>query len=126
MRTPFSIQKIACTLCLCVLVVCGLASADSIQLRNGRHLQGKYIGGSSTMIGFMTSHSVEYFQTSDVLALIFDNNTEGNPAVAPDALQPHPPNPMNANPTSANPTSANPMNEETISEGTMSRIGRSG
>jgi hypothetical protein len=28
------------------------------------------------MIGFMTSGSVEYFQTSDVLALVFDNNAE--------------------------------------------------
>lgn len=59
-----------------------VASADSIQLRNGRHLQGKFIGGSTTMIGFMTAQSVEYFQTSDVVALIFDNN----PAYSPNGL----------------------------------------
>jgi hypothetical protein len=59
-------------------ISCTLASADSIQLRNGRHLQGKFIGGSTTTIGFMTAHSVEYFQTADVLALIFDNNNGGN------------------------------------------------
>jgi len=57
-----------------VLAICsGLAAADSIQLRNGRHLQGKYLGGSTTLIGFMTSGAVEYFPTSDVLALLFDN-----------------------------------------------------
>ena len=60
-----------------MLVISGsMAAADSIQLRDGRHLQGRYIGGSTTTIGFMTAHSVEYFQTSDVLALIFDNNPE--------------------------------------------------
>jgi len=37
------------------------------------------------MIGFMTSGSVEYFQTSDVLALMFDNNVE--PSV--NSLQPN-------------------------------------
>lgn len=62
---------------VCTVAVCSsLASADSLQLRNGRHLQGKYVGGSTTMIGFMTSGAVEYFQTSDVLAIMFDNNAE--------------------------------------------------
>jgi hypothetical protein len=51
-----------------------IAAADSIQLRNGRHLQGKYIGGSSTLVGFMSAGAVEYFSTSDVLALMFDNS----------------------------------------------------
>jgi len=37
------------------------------------------------MIGFMTSGSVEYFQISDVLVLMFDNNVE--PAV--NGLQPN-------------------------------------
>lgn len=58
---------------LLVLAVCSsLAAADSIHLRNGRHFQGKYIGGTTTVIGFMTSGAVEYFATSDVLALMFD------------------------------------------------------
>jgi hypothetical protein len=37
------------------------------------------------MVGFMTSGSVEYFQTSDVLALMFDTNVE--PSVS--GLQPN-------------------------------------
>ena len=54
------------------------ATADSIQLRNGRHLNGKYIGGSTTLIGFMTAQSVEYFQIADVTALMFGDT--GGPA----------------------------------------------
>jgi hypothetical protein len=51
-----------------------IATADSIQLRNGRHLQGKYIGGTATLVGFMSAGAVEYFSTADVLALMFDNS----------------------------------------------------
>jgi hypothetical protein len=69
------------------LVVClGVARADSIQLRNGRHLQGKYIGGTSTSIGFLAGTNVEYFSTSDVLVLVFDS---GNDSTMRD-LQPNP------------------------------------
>jgi hypothetical protein len=62
--------KVGCCLAVCAI----LARADSIQLRDGRHLQGKYIGGTTTAIGFMTGGTVEYFATSDVLVLIFDTN----------------------------------------------------
>lgn len=58
---------------LVLSVSSSLVAADSIQLRNGRHLQGKYLGGTTTTIGFMTSGAVEYFATSDVLALMFDS-----------------------------------------------------
>ena len=64
--------KVACGIAVCA----SLASADSLQLRNGRHLQGKYIGGTTTAIGFMTGATVEYFATSEVLALIFDNGND--------------------------------------------------
>ena len=74
--------KIGCCLAVCAL----LARADSIQLRDGRHLQGKYIGGTTTAIGFMTAGTVEYFATSEVLVLIFDNTND-----APlSGLQPNP------------------------------------
>lgn len=66
------LPKVAC----CVVLCAGFLSADSLELRNGRHLQGKYIGGTTTSIGFMTSGAVEYFSTGDVLAIIFDNNPD--------------------------------------------------
>ena len=64
--------KIGCCLAVCAV----LARADSIQLRDGRHLQGKYIGGTTTAIGFMTGGTIEYFATTDVLVLIFDNGND--------------------------------------------------
>ena len=77
------------TICLLSLGS-ALAVGDSIQLRNGRHLQGKYIGGTTTMVGFMTSGAVEYFATADVLALMFDNNTDSPlNGVLPNHFQPN-------------------------------------
>jgi len=59
-----------------VMMFTTLAACDSIELRNGRHLQGKYIGGTATVVGFMTNGSVQYFSITEVLALIFDNSSE--------------------------------------------------
>ena len=70
MKVLSFLTKLVCCLAICA----GLAGADSMQLRNGRHLQGKYIGGTTTAIGFMTAGTVEYYATSDVLVLIFDNS----------------------------------------------------
>src|SRR3977135_1987442 len=79
--------EIGCCLALCV----GLAGADSSQLRNGRHLQGKYIGGTTTAIGFMTGGTIEYFATTEVLVLMFDNGNDS-------PLSEMKPSPMKAEP----------------------------
>jgi hypothetical protein len=60
---------------VCATLFCAIAGADSIQLRDGRHLQGKYLGGTTTAVEFMTDTAVEYFPVSDVLVLVFDNAT---------------------------------------------------
>lgn len=70
------VLRIFLSLICAAILLSGLAAADSLQLRNGRHLQGKYIGGTTSAIGFMSGTSVEYFSTADVLALIFDNNPD--------------------------------------------------
>ena len=76
---------------LCVVVCVSLAAADSIALRNGRQVQGKYVGGTPTIIGFMVGTTVEYFATADVLALIFDRNPDSPlGGVQPESAQPAP------------------------------------
>ena len=81
-------------LVLAVAVFSSPAPADSIHLRDGRHLEGKYVGGTTNMVGFMTSGAVEYFPTSDVLALMFDGSDNPFNGVQP--------NPMNGNPAGSN------------------------
>src|SRR5882672_8198995 len=83
MKVPWFFTKLICCLAICA----GLARADSIQLRNGRHLQGKYIGGTTSSIGFMTAGAVEYFATSDVLVLIFENNDSPLSGLQPNPMK---------------------------------------
>jgi hypothetical protein len=72
------LRAIAAKICQGIMwatLFCAIADADSIQLRDGRHLQGKYLGGTTTAVEFMTDTAVEYFPVSDVLVLVFDNAT---------------------------------------------------
>ena len=64
-----------CKATACATLFCAIAGADSIQLRDGRHLQGKYLGGTTTAVEFLTDTAIEYFPVSDVLVLVFDNAT---------------------------------------------------
>jgi hypothetical protein len=82
MRALRFLRKIVC----CLAVFAALAAADSLELRNGRHLQGKYVGGTTTAIGFMTNRTIEYFATSEVLALIFDNNDSSLGGLRPNSM----------------------------------------
>ena len=83
MRVLCFLTKLACCLAICA----GLSGADSMQLRNGRHLQGKYIGGTTTAIGFMTAGTVEYYAISDILVLIFDNSDSPLSGLRPDPMR---------------------------------------
>ena len=57
----------------CVLALLSLSWSDSLTLRDGRHIEGKYIGGSESMIGFVTNGAVQYFAITDVMAVVFGN-----------------------------------------------------
>jgi hypothetical protein len=84
MRFLWLVSRIAILLVVCT----GFAASDSIELRNGRHVQGKYVGGTSAVVGFMTGSTIEYFAISDVLALIFDRNLDSPlGSVRPDPMK---------------------------------------
>jgi hypothetical protein len=82
-----AISRSICKGIVFATLFCAMARADSIQLRDGRHLQGKYLGGTTTAVEFMTDTAIEYFPVSDVLVLVFDNAsavykpTEADPGV---------------------------------------------
>jgi hypothetical protein len=70
-----------------VTLCAGLAASDSIQLRSGRRVEGKFIGGSATMVGFMSNAGIEYFPTSDVLVLLFENRESSMGALGPNPMK---------------------------------------
>lgn len=94
MRFFWFLGKIGILLVACTAV----AAPDSIELRNGRHLQGKYVGGTATVVGFMTGSTIEYFSISDVLALIFDRSLDSPlSGVRPDPMNEHSPQTLHEN-----------------------------
>jgi hypothetical protein len=47
------------------------ASADSITLRDGRHVRGKFAGGTQGVIAFSISGDMQYYDVKDVLVMTF-------------------------------------------------------
>jgi len=71
-----------------LLLFTGIGSADTLELKDGRVLQGKYLGGTQAVLRFEVNGNVEAFPTSDLVALTF---TRGYGSAAAPASDPRPP-----------------------------------
>src|SRR5712671_5961995 len=60
----------------------GTAAADTLELKDGRVLKGKYLGGTQTVMRFELNGEVQTFNTTDIVALTFTGNA-GHFASAP-------------------------------------------
>lgn len=65
-----------------VFVLLGLLSslsrADSITLRDGRHVQGKFAGGTQGVIAFSVGGATQYYDVNNILVMTFEG--EGSDA----------------------------------------------
>lgn len=67
-----------------------VAAADTLELKSGRVVQGKYLGGTQHILRFEVNGEVQTFSTNDVVALTFTGRSS-SPAPAPaDAPAPAP------------------------------------
>jgi len=53
----------------------GGAAADTLELRDGRVLKGKYLGGTQAVLRFEVSGEVQAFNTNDIVALTFTGHS---------------------------------------------------
>ena len=63
-------------------ILCGIANADSITLRDGHHVQGKFAGGTQGVIAFSVGGATQYYEVSNILVMTFEgegNDAEGMP-----------------------------------------------
>jgi hypothetical protein len=60
----------------------GLAAADTLELKDGRVLQGRFLGGTQALVRFSVNGDVQTFNVTEVVALTFTSNY-GNGAAAP-------------------------------------------
>src|SRR6266513_3679432 len=64
----------------------GVAAADTLELKDGRVLKGKYLGGTQAVLRYEINGEVQTFNTTDIVALTFTANSRSTPpAMAPAA-----------------------------------------
>src|ERR1700716_192412 len=64
------------------LLFVAIAAADTLELKDGRVLQGRYLGGTQAVLRFEENGNVETFSVNDVVALTF-THSGGSAAAAP-------------------------------------------
>jgi hypothetical protein len=65
------------------LALAGAAAADTLQMKDGRVFQGKYLGGTQAVLRFEVNGNVQTFSTNDVLVLTFTQVSAAAPCPAP-------------------------------------------
>jgi hypothetical protein len=65
-----------------LLLLAGIGFADTLELKDGRVLQGKYLGGTQAVLRFQVNGEVQTFPTNDIVALTFTRNSGSTPAPA--------------------------------------------
>ena len=69
-------------------VLAGAASGDTLELRSGRIVQGKFLGGSPLNIRFQVDGKEQIFATKEVLNIGFSDMAEAPVAAAPPVAAP--------------------------------------
>jgi hypothetical protein len=64
------------------LSLVGVAAADTLELKDGRVLQGRYLGGTQAILRFDVNGEVQTFNVTQIVALTFTGTT-GAAALAP-------------------------------------------
>jgi hypothetical protein len=78
----------------------GAAAADTLELKDGRILTGKYLGGTQAVLRFELNGEVQTFSTTEIVALTFTSNSGYSAPAAP------PPAPASAMATAPEPRMA--------------------
>ncbi|HEX8763877.1 MAG TPA: hypothetical protein VF740_01900 [Candidatus Acidoferrum sp.] len=78
-----------------------VAAADTLELKSGKVMQGRYLGGTAAIVRFEVNGEVQTFSTNDIVALTFTGRGGGAtpmaaPAPAPAAAPPSAPAPAPA------------------------------
>jgi hypothetical protein len=70
------------------LVFVTVAAADTLELKDGRVLQGRYLGGTQAVLRFEVDGNVQTFGVNDVVALTFTHGSGSASAAPPPAPVP--------------------------------------
>jgi len=68
--------KLNCVLYASLFLAASVGWADSLELKNGSLIKGKFVGGTENEISFQVESSIQKYNLSDVVSLRFDSETE--------------------------------------------------
>ena len=71
---------------LCVCLAGSLAVADTLELKNGSVIKGRYTGGTESQISFRVGSSIQQYDVADVLSLKFESSAVSTSTNAPELL----------------------------------------
>jgi len=74
-------QICAVIVALCVAAVA--SRADSLELKNGSLIKGKFMGGTQTSLTFQVGSSVQSYDVADIRSLRFDSDAQGTSPSVP-------------------------------------------
>jgi hypothetical protein len=72
------------------LLFVGVAAADTLELKDGRVLQGRYLGGTQAVLRFEVAGNVQTFNVNDVVAVTFTHGGGNSASAPPPAYTPAP------------------------------------
>jgi hypothetical protein len=64
--------KVNCRLAIALCLAASIARADSLELKNGSLIKGKFMGGTESEISFQVGSSVQKYNLADIVSLKFD------------------------------------------------------
>ena len=67
--------KLNCGLVIGFILTASITWADSLELKNGSLIEGKFLGGTESEITFQVGSSVQTYNLADIVALKFDSET---------------------------------------------------
>ena len=67
-----------CGLLIALWLGASIAWADSLELKNGSLIKGKFMGGTESEISFQVGSSVQKYNLSDIASLKFDSERAAN------------------------------------------------
>ena len=73
--------KLICASVIALCVAAGIARADTLELKNGSLIKGRFVGGTDTEIKFQVGSSVQRYNIADIVSLKFDPERPASSAV---------------------------------------------
>jgi outer membrane lipoprotein SlyB len=64
--------KLKCGSLVALILAASMASADTLELKNGSQIKGRFLGGTETEISFQVGSTAQKYNVADIVSLKFD------------------------------------------------------